>query len=149
LYRFGCKCEIFPNGGRVDPTVEKGKFDDYLSKLKHMILPALPGALIATVGTVHYLRSEITDTKHNDFVRTVRAKGVPESQIYSRHILRNSFLPIAAFLVYEIQGLVGCAIFLESIFSYPGIGQLFIHDFSNRAFRLLSAIVMVSGLQTL
>ena len=74
-----------------------------------MLLPALSGALIATVGTVQYLRSEIIDTKHKDFVRTVRAKGVPESKVYSRHILRNSFLPIAAFLGYEITGLVGGA----------------------------------------
>lgn len=78
-----------------------------------MLLPALSGALIATVGTVQYLRSEIIDTKHKDFVRTVRAKGVPESKVYSRHILRNSFLPIAAFLGYEITGLVGGAIFLK------------------------------------
>ena len=62
-----------------------------------MILPALSGALIGTVGTVQYLRSEIIDTKHKDFVRTVKAKGVPESKVYSRHILRNSFYQLQHF----------------------------------------------------
>ena len=77
--------------------VAAGSFDYYLSKLNHMILPALSGALIGTVGTVQYLRSEIIDTKHKDFVRTVKAKGVPESKVYSRHILRNSFYQLQHF----------------------------------------------------
>ena len=82
-----------------------------MSKLNHLMLPAICGALIGTVSTVQYLRSEIIDTKIKDFVRTARAKGVPESRIYSKHILRNSFLPIAAFLGYEITGLIGGSIF--------------------------------------
>jgi peptide/nickel transport system permease protein len=149
LFLFGFKFAIFPTGGSVDPQVATGTFAYYLSKLNHMLLPALSGALIATVGTVQYLRSEIIDTKHKDFVRTVRAKGVPESKIYSRHILRNSFLPIAAFLGYEITGLVGGAIFLESIFSYPGIGQLFIQSISQRDFSVITALVMFTGFATL
>lgn len=88
---------IFPTSGSVDPQVAAGSFDYYLSKLNHMILPALSGALIGTVGTVQYLRSEIIDTKHKDFVRTVKAKGVPESKVYSRHILRNSFYQLQHF----------------------------------------------------
>jgi peptide/nickel transport system permease protein len=149
LFLFGFKFAIFPTGGSVDPQVATGTFAYYLSKLNHLLLPALSGALIATVGTVQYLRSEIIDTKHKDFVRTVRAKGVPESKIYSRHILRNSFLPIAAFLGYEITGLVGGAIFLESIFSYPGIGQLFIQSISQRDFSVITALVMFTGFATL
>lgn len=149
LFLFGFKFAIFPTGGSVDPQVATGTFAYYVSKLNHMLLPALSGALIATVGTVQYLRSEIIDTKHKDFVRTVRAKGVPESKIYSRHILRNSFLPIAAFLGYEITGLVGGAIFLESIFSYPGIGQLFIQSISQRDFSVITALVMFTGFATL
>lgn len=98
---------------------------------------------------MQYLRSEIIDTKHKDFVRTVRAKGVPESKVYSRHILRNSFLPIAAFLGYEITGLVTGALFLENIFSYPGIGQLFIQSMGQRDFSVVTAIVLFTGFATL
>ncbi|PEB53735.1 peptide ABC transporter permease [Bacillus pseudomycoides] len=149
LFLFGFQFPIFPTGGSVDPQIEAGTFAYYMSKFNHMILPALSGALIATVGTVQYLRSEIIDTKHKDFVRTVRAKGVPESKIYSRHILRNSFLPIAAFLGYEITGLVGGAIFLENIFGYPGIGQLFIQSISQRDFSVVTALVLFTGFATL
>lgn len=149
LFIFGFKLGWFPTGGSVDIQVEKGTFAYYLSKLNHLLLPALSGALINTVGTIQYLRSEIIDTKVKDFVKTARAKGVPESSIYWRHILRNSFLSIAAFLGYEITGLIGGSIFLESIFSYPGIGQLFLQSILQRDYSVVTALVMISGLATL
>lgn len=149
LFLFGFQFPIFPTGGSVDPQIDTGTFAYYVSKFNHLLLPSLSGALIATVGTVQYLRSEIIDTKHKDFVRTVRAKGVPESKVYSRHILRNSFLPIAAFLGYEITGLVTGALFLENIFSYPGIGQLFIQSMGQRDFSVVTAIVLFTGFATL
>ncbi|MEV2407180.1 ABC transporter permease, partial [Paenibacillus larvae] len=96
-------------------------------------------------GSFHFLEPSFL---HN-YTDSTRSKGVPESKVYSRHILRNSFLPIAAFLGYEITGLVGGAIFLESIFSYPGIGQLFIQSISQRDFSVVTALVMLTGFATL
>lgn len=109
----------------MSPKVEEGTLAYAISKLNHMILPAFSMALISTTSIIQYLRSEIIDHKRKDFVRTAKSKGVPEAKIYSKHILRNSFLPIAAFLGYEITGLIGGAVIIETIFSYPGIGQLF------------------------
>ncbi|WP_242296545.1 MULTISPECIES: oligopeptide ABC transporter permease [unclassified Bacillus cereus group] len=149
LFVFGFQLALFPTGGSVDPQVTNGTFAYYMSKLNHLLLPAICGALIGTVSTVQYLRSEIIDTKIKDFVRTARAKGVPESRIYSKHILRNSFLPIAAFLGYEITGLIGGSIFLESIFSYPGLGQLFMQSITQRDFSVITSLVMLTGFATL
>lgn len=149
LFIFGFKLGWFPTGGSIDIQVEKGTLDYYINKMNHLILPSLSGALISTVGTIQYLRSEIIETKIKDFVKTARAKGVAESRIYSRHILRNSFLPIAAFLGYEITGLIGGSIFLESIFSYPGIGQLFLQSVMQRDYSVVTALVMISGFATL
>lgn len=149
LFLFGFKLGWFPTGGSVDIQLEEGTWEYYISKFNHLLLPSLSGALISTVGIIQYLRSEIIDTKVKDFVRTARAKGVPEAKIYSRHILRNSFLPIAAFLGYEITGLIGGSVFLESIFSYPGIGQLFLQSIMQRDYSVVTALVMISGLATL
>ncbi|ANB57241.1 binding--dependent transport system inner membrane component family protein [Anoxybacillus sp. B7M1] len=149
LFVFGFKLGWFPTGGSVDIQVEKGTLDYYINKFYHLLLPALSGALIGTVGIIQYLRSEIIDTKVKDFVKTARAKGIPESKIYSHHILRNSFLPIAAFLGYEITGLIGGSIFLESIYSYPGLGQLFLQSIMQRDYSVVTALVMISGLATL
>lgn len=74
LFVFGFQLALFPTGGSVDPYVEAGTFAYYMSKFNHLLLPAFSGALISTVGIVQYLRSEIIDTKHKDFVRTVRSK---------------------------------------------------------------------------
>ncbi|PFM79010.1 peptide ABC transporter permease [Bacillus sp. AFS077874] len=149
LFVFGFYFDLFPTGGSVDPTVADGTFAYYVSKLDHLVLPTLSGALISTVGISQYLRSEIIDTKVKDFVRTARSKGVPESKVYSRHVLRNSFLPIAAFLGYEITGLIAGSVFLESIFGYPGIGQLFVKSVMLRDFTVVNALVLMTCLATL
>ena len=105
----------------------------------------MSGALLFTFGTIQYLRNDIIDTKLKDFVKTARAKGVPERKVYTHHILRNSMLPIAAFLGYEITGLIAGSVFIEWIFSYPGLGQLFIQSISTRDFTVVTALVMISG----
>ena len=145
LFIFGFYFSWFPIGGSVDIQVANGSWDYVVSKAHHLVLPTLTGALLATAGTIQYLRNDIIDTKLKDFVKTARAKGVPEGKVYTRHILRNSFLPIAAFLGYEITLLISGSIFIESIFSYPGLGQLFIQSISARDFTVVSALVMISG----
>ncbi|MCM3757900.1 ABC transporter permease [Sporosarcina aquimarina] len=145
LFLFSFVLGWFPSGGSVDVRIETGTWAYYVSKLKHLVLPGMSGALLATFGTIQYLRNDIIDTKLKDFVKTARAKGVPEGKVYTRHILRNSMLPIAAFLGYEVTGLIAGSIFLEMIFSYPGLGQLFIQSITGRDFTVTTAIVMISG----
>ncbi|GKV68556.1 peptide ABC transporter permease [Sporosarcina sp. NCCP-2716] len=145
LYFFGFVLGWFPTGNSVDVRLDAGSWEYYVSKFKHLVLPGMSGAILATFGTIQYLRNDIIDTKLKDFVKTARAKGVPEGKVYTRHILRNSLLPIAAFLGYEITGLIAGSIFLEMIFSYPGLGQLFIQSITGRDFTVTTAIVMISG----
>ncbi|WP_100010298.1 oligopeptide ABC transporter permease [Lentibacillus sediminis] len=145
LWIFGYQFGWFPTNGSVEPGLTPGTFDYVLSKLYHLILPGISMALIATVNTVQYLRSEIIDTKQRDFIITARAKGAPESRVYNRHILRNSLLPIAAFFGFEITGLIGGTIFVETIFSYPGMGQLFLESVTLRDFSTLVSVVLLFG----
>ena len=145
LFVFSFVLGWFPSGGSIDIHAETGTWDYVISKARHLVLPTFTGALLATAGTIQYLRNEIIDTKNKDFVKTARAKGVPEGKVYTRHILRNSLLPIAAFLGLEITGLIGGSIFIETIFSYPGLGQLFMQSIGNRDFTVVSALVMISG----
>ena len=145
LFIFGFTLQWFPIGGSVDIQTDKGSMEYVISKAKHLFLPTMAGALLATFGTIQYLRNEIIDTKIKDFVKTARSKGVPERKVYTQHIFRNSLLPIAAFLGYEITGLIGGSIFLESIFSYPGLGQLFLTSISSRDFSVVTILVLISG----
>lgn len=146
LFIFGFQLGWFPTSGSVTPGTEPGTFAYFISKLNHLLLPALSMALITTVSTVQYLRSEIIDTKQKDFIVTARAKGASESRVYNRHVLRNSLLPIAAFFGYEITGLIGGTIFIENIFGYPGMGELFLSSISLRDYSVMTALVLLFGL---
>ncbi|PAE20657.1 peptide ABC transporter permease [Bacillus sp. 7504-2] len=149
LWIFGFHLGWFPTGGSVTPGLTPGTFEYVMSKLYHMLLPALSMALITTVSTVQYLRSEIIDTKQKDFILTARAKGASESRVYNRHILRNSLLPIAAFFGYEITGLIGGSIFIENIFGYPGMGQLFLNSILLRDYSVVTSLVLLFGILTI
>jgi peptide/nickel transport system permease protein len=149
LWVFGFHFGWFPTGGSVEPGVEPGTLQFVVSKFYHLLLPALSMALITTVTTVQLLRSEIIDTKQKDFIITARAKGASESRVYNRHILRNSLLPIAAFFGYEITGLIGGTVFIESIFSYPGMGELFLSSISLRDFSVVTALVLLYGVASI
>ncbi|WP_047980566.1 oligopeptide ABC transporter permease [Ornithinibacillus contaminans] len=145
LWLFGFNLGWFPTSGSVEPGVDKGTFEYVMSRLYHLLLPAISMALITTTSTIQYLRNEIVDTKQRDFIVTARAKGAPESRVYNRHILRNSLLPIAAFFGFEITGLIGGSIFIENIFGYPGMGQLLVESISQRDYSVVTASILLFG----
>jgi peptide/nickel transport system permease protein len=145
LWIFGFQLGWFPTSGSVSPGLEPGSLEYIISKFNHLLLPALSMALIQTVSTVQYLRSEIVDTKQKEFIITARAKGASESRVYNKHILRNSLLPIAAFFGSEITMLITGTIFVEQIFGYPGMGQLFLESINLRDYSVVNAIVLLFG----
>ena len=84
-----------------------------------------------------------------DYVRTARSKGVPEKVVFNKHILRNSLLPIAAFFGNTITSLLSGSIILETVFSYPGMGKLFLDSISQRDYTTLTALILLYGILTL
>lgn len=149
LVIFGYKLGWFPTTGSVEIGVQKGTFAYFLSKLHYMILPAITAAVLRTTGTIQYLRNEVIDAKTQDYVKTARSKGVPIDKVYSHHIFRNSLLPIAAFFGFTITGLLGGAIFIETIFSYSGMGELFISSITSRDYSVMNTLVLLFGVLTL
>lgn len=138
----------FPISGTVSANAS-GFWGVFWSRLDHMILPAILYAIIATTGTVQYLRTGIIDNKVEDYVKTARSKGVPEKVVFNKHILRNSFLPIAAFLGNTITGLLGGSMIIETVFSFPGMGKLFLDSIAQRDYTTLTALIMIYGTLTL
>ncbi len=149
LFLFGYKLQWFPTSGTVDIKYENGSIGYIWSKIYHILLPAITYAILGTTAVIQYLRTEVIDAKSQDYVRTARSKGIPLNKVYSRHIFRNSLLPIAAFLGFTITGLLGGSIFIETIFGYPGMGQLFIQSISGRDYSVITALVMLYGFLTL
>ena len=141
---FALQLKILPAGGRN----LYGK-NDLLSQFKAIILPAcaLSIGMIATV--LRYTRNSMLDVINKEYIKTARSKGVPENKVYSRHIFRNSILPIAAFFGYSITGLLGGSIFIEKIFSYPGMGGLFVNSIITRDYSVVTALILLFGFLTL
>ena len=149
LWFFGYILEWFPTSGSVDVQLRSGSLSYVLNRLYHLILPAITYALLATTSTIQYLRSEVIDAKTQDYVKTAKSKGVPEKIVFNRHIFRNSALPIASTMGYQITGLIGGSIFIEQIFAYPGMGQLFISSIQSRDYSVITALVLLFGIATL
>src|SRR5699024_12042943 len=120
-----------------------------LSRLHNLILTALSMDVITTVNTVQYLCNEVIDTKQKDFVLTARAKGAPESRVYNRHVFRNSLLPIAASFGFEITGLIGGTVFIETIYSYPGMGLLLVEAITVRDYTVVTSTVLLFGMASI
>ncbi|WP_010303691.1 oligopeptide ABC transporter permease [Kurthia senegalensis] len=145
LYIFGYQLQWFPTSGTVDVSHDKDSWGYFWSKVYHLILPAVTYAFLATTGIIQYLRSEIIDSQTQDYVKTARSKGIPMKKVYTRHIFRNSLLPIAAFLGFSITGILGGSVFIETIFGFPGMGQLFIQSISARDYSVITTLIMLYG----
>ena len=87
-----------------------------------MILPWMTLALIFAGTYVRFVRAEVMDTLSQDYVRTARAKGAPETRRHRTHVLRNGLLPVVTMLGMDIGLLLGGAIFIETVFGLPGLG---------------------------
>ena len=87
-----------------------------------MILPWFTLAIVVAGTYVRFVRAEVMETMNQDYVRTARAKGAPESQVMRSHILRNAMLPVVTMVGMDIGLLLGGAIFIEAVFGLNGLG---------------------------
>jgi len=95
-----------------------------LDRIWHLLLPALIMAIHGLAGLSRYTRSSMLEVIRQDYIRTAKAKGVPEETVYYKHGLRNALLPIVTLFGFLIPGLIGGSIIMESVFAWPGIGRL-------------------------
>lgn len=149
IYFFAFQLNWFPFGGSVDIIVEEGTPEYWLSRLHHVLLPAIVLGAMSTASYTQFLRNDIIENSRKDYVRTARAKGTPMGKIYNVHILRNSIIPLVTFLGFDFAALIGGAIITETIFTYPGIGQLFLDSVSSRDYPTLMALTMLLSFLTL
>ncbi|SPZ79063.1 oligopeptide transport system permease [Staphylococcus aureus] len=89
-----------------------------------------------------FLRNDIIENSRKDYIRTARAKGLSESKIYNKHILRNSIIPIVTFFGADVLSVFGGAVITETIFSYPGVGKLLIDAISGKDYPLMMALLL-------
>ena len=114
--------------------------------LSHLVLPAitLGGALAAILTRM--VRTSMLEELGQDYIRTARAKGLPERTVVYRHALRNALIPVLTVVGLQFGALLAGAIVTETIFSWPGIGRLTIQAISNRDYYLVEGCILAIGL---
>lgn len=112
----------------------------------HLVLPAITmGSALAAILT-RMVRTSILEELGQDYIRTARAKGLPEHAVLYRHALRNAMIPVITVLGLQFGALLAGAIVTETIFSWPGIGRLTISAISNRDYSLVQGCILAIGL---
>lgn len=123
-----------------------GLFDDPLLNLQQMLLPTLTLAAGISAPIIRTTRTAVLEVRGLDFVRTARAKGVPERLLRTRHVLRNALVPVVTMTGLQFGYLLGGAIVVEQIFSVPGIGRQVLLGIQQKEYALVQSTVLVIAL---
>jgi peptide/nickel transport system permease protein len=131
----------FPAGGMYDlsvgPTVPQ--------VLWHLVLPAVTLATVVTANYIRYIRASMLEVLHNDYVRTARAKGLPNGVILRRHAFRNAAIPLVTLIGLDLPRFLSGSLVVEAIFAWPGLGRLFWEHAERTDIPVLMAIMMLTA----
>jgi peptide/nickel transport system permease protein len=112
---------------------------------RHLILPALTLGLFYMAIYARLTRASMLEVSSQDFVRTARAKGVPEGRILRRHVLRNALLPVITFAGIQAGQLIGGSVLVETVFAWPGIGRLAFDALLARDYQVLLGVFLCTS----
>jgi len=132
-YIFGFRLELFPIQGycNLKGSIAGQSCGGPADWFYHMILPWIAFAVLYAAFYVRMIRANVMETLNEDYVRTARAKGAPETTVMRSHVLRNAMLPVVTMLGMDIGLALGGAIFTETVYSLPGLGRTAVQALNN------------------
>lgn len=119
--------------------------DNFQDRALHLILPMVCLSLIFIAGWSRYLRSSMLDVVKQDYIRTAKAKGLPGRTVFFRHALRNALIPLLTQVAIDFGAIFGGAVITETVFAWPGLGQLFFNSLQARDFPILLAMLLIGA----
>jgi len=120
-----------------------------LDLASHLVLPVFVSAFGGLAGFSRYMRSNMLEVIHQDYILTARAKGLSERVVILRHALRNALLPVITILGLSVPGLIGGSVIFETIFAIPGMGKLFYDGVMMRDYPLIMGVLVIGAILTL
>ena len=141
LYIFAVRLGWLPSGGMLTP----GEDFSLADLLRHLILPSALLAVAQAALIMRYMRASLLEVLNQDYVRTARAKGVIEFWVIVKHALRNALLPVVTVIGSTIGLAIGGAIFIESVFNWPGMGLLLVDAVTTRDYPVIMGAALVIG----
>ena len=160
IYFLGGQWNLLPVAGRIEYGLEvraitglylldsllTGNLAAFWSAVKHLLMPAVTlGTALAAIMT-RITRSSVLEVMRQDYVMTARAKGLSEGAVVWRHILRNALITVVTILGLQLGALLNGSVITETVFSYPGIGDLLIQSISARDYRLTQVLILFFGI---
>ena len=115
-----------------------------LSNLRYLILPAITLSAPNSALVIRLVRAGMMDVMREDFVRTARAKGLPEWAVIIHHVFRNALIGVVATLGFTFVGLVSEAVVTETVFALPGIGRLVVQSVLRRDYPVIQGVILVT-----
>ena len=148
MYLLAIRLDVLPSIGRGEPLLFalgdllRGRPETLLDSLAHIAMPALTLGLTNAAVISRLMRSSMLETLGQDFIRTAHAKGLLPPRITFVHALRNALLPVVSIIGLRFGALLGGAVLTESIFGWPGLGQLAVAAISQRDIPLVQGVVL-------
>ncbi len=147
LLAFSVKLKIFPLAGAITPFAHYTSLIDTVRDIGyHAILPMFTLALTQLTGIFLLTRNTLITVMTKDYIRTARAKGIGDSLVWHRHALRNALLPVVTRVGFQIGMLMGGAVLVENVFSYPGVGGLLRSSVVARDYPLIQGIMLIMAI---
>jgi peptide/nickel transport system permease protein len=143
---FSVHLQWLPAGGFSDITRDLSGIAAMLDIARHLVLPTLTLGLIFLAIYLRIMRASMLEVLSLDFVRTARAKGLTETRVVARHVLRNAMLPMITLIGLQAGTMLGGSVVVESVFALPGLGRLAYESVVQRDLNTLLGIVFVSAL---
>jgi peptide/nickel transport system permease protein len=147
---FGVQLRWLPVSGLHSLDAESMGWGERLwDTARHLVLPVGIAAFGSLAGLSRYVRSSMVEVLRQDYIRTARAKGLPEHRVLFHHGLRNGLLPLITILGLSLPDLIGGSVIAETIFSIPGMGRLFYEAVMARDYPVIMALVAVGAVLTM
>jgi len=124
-------------------------FEKIMDVASHLILPVCISAFGGLAGISRYMKSSLLEVLRQEYITTAYAKGLPEDMVLKKHALRNALLPVITIIGLSVPGLIGGSVIFESIFSIPGMGQLFYMSVMARDYPTIMGILVIGAFLTL
>jgi len=140
IFLFGVTLRWLPISGYVDPA------EELVDGLRSLALPAVTLGLALAAVVTRTLRSSMLEALSEDYVRTARAKGLPEGRVIRGHVLRNALIPVVTVLGLQLGTLIGGAVITEYVFALPGVGRLVVDAVFARDYPLVQGVVLLIAL---
>ena len=152
LLYFGGRMLGFPMFGMeslTDSRSPTGTRGDFIDLAWHLVLPVASLAIQQIAAWARYMRASMLEVLHQDYVRTARAKGLSSTLVLGKHALRNALIPVVTLLGLSIPSLIGGAAITETIFSYPGLGRMYVEAVGQRDYPIVMAGTMIGAVAVL